>query len=98
MEKDKIIMLLCSQDYPEYMLEQTANKIERLSPPIASLFEVWADDGTEPQINICGYTYSNLIKGFGMKPIAAFLALDWLLREPEEASAALKRGIRKLNI
>lgn len=97
MTRDRIMMLLCSQDYPEFMLEQTADKIEHLSPQISSAFEEWAEFGTKPTIEYCGYTYAKLIKNFGMKPIAAFLALDWLFREPEIASVALKRGIRKIN-
>lgn len=98
MTRDRIMMLLCSQDYPEFMLEQTADKIEHLTPQISSAFEEWEKFGTEPTIEFCGYTYTKLVENFGMKPIAAFLALDWLSREPEKASAALKRGIRKINI
>ena len=30
MDRDNIIMLLCSQDYPQYMLEQTADKLENM--------------------------------------------------------------------
>ena len=98
MERDKIIMLLCSQDYPEFMLEQTADKLERLTPQIARLFETWAETEQKPDLEICGYSYSRLTRDFKMKPVAAFLALDWLVREPKKASAALNRGIRKLNI
>jgi len=98
MERDKIIMLLRSQDYLEFMLEQTADKIERLTPSVAQAFEIWSDSREVPEMEIYGYTYFNLIKDFGMKPIAAFLALDWLTRESKKASAALKRGIRKIII
>lgn len=98
MERDKILMLLCSQDYPEFMLEQTADKIERLTPEIARHFETWAETDENPNLEICGYSFSRLTSEFKMKPVAAFLALDWLVREPKKASAALNRGIRKLNI
>ena len=98
MNRDKILMLLCSQEYPEFMLEQTADKIERLSPNIAEAFESWADERVEPTMEICGYSYEKLIKDFNMRPIGAFLTLDWLTREPEKATEALKRGIRKLKV
>ncbi len=96
MGRDNILMLLCAQEYPEFMLEQTADKIEHLSPNIAKAFEDWADKEVIPTMDVCGYSYGKLIKEFNMRPIAAFLALDWLTREPEKASEALKRGIRKI--
>ena len=98
MNRDNILMLLCAQGYPEFMLEQTADKVEKLSYDIAKAFEDWVEDGTIPTMEICGYSYDKLIKNFNMRPIAAFLALDWLVREPEKASEALKRGIRKLKV
>ena len=30
MDRNNIIMILCSQDYPQYMLEQTADKLENM--------------------------------------------------------------------
>jgi len=29
-----------------------------------------------------------------MKPIGAFITLDWLIREPEKAKKSLKKGIK----
>lgn len=94
MNRDTIIQVLCAQDYPEFMLEQTADKIERFAPPIAQAFEDWVDDQIIPIICIEGWDYSRLIRDFNMRPVAAFLALDWLTREPEKANACLKRGIK----
>ena len=37
-------------------------------------------------------TIQRLIEQHNMKPIAAFLTLDWLSREPEAAIASLKCG------
>lgn len=96
MERDKIIMLLCAQNYPEYMLEQTADKVERLPHELSEALEEWADCGKEPDLEIQGYSYARLVKEYDMRPIGAFLTLDWLRREPEKAVAALKRGIRKI--
>ena len=31
---------------------------------------------------------------YKMKPIGAFITLDWLYREPDQAKKALKRGIK----
>lgn len=94
MTRDRIIMILCSQEYPEFMLEQTADKLERLVPYVAKAFDAWAEYGEEPTLTVGDWTYSKLIKKFIMRPIAAFLALDWLIREPEKAEKVLKRGIK----
>lgn len=94
MNRDNIIMILCAQDYPEYMLEQTADKIERMDAKIKRAFEEWVDNSAIPSIEIEGWSYDKLIQKFKMRPVAAFLALDWLMREPEKAAKALKRGIR----
>ncbi len=94
MNRDKIIMVLCAQDYPDYMLEQTADKIERMDKRINAAFEEWVDNNVTPSIIIEGWNYNSLIDKFNMRPIAAFLALDWLTRDPKNASKALNRGIR----
>lgn len=87
-------MTLCAQDYPDYMLEQTADKVEHMDERIKVAFEEWVDNNVIPTIEIEGWHYDKLVEKFRMRPVAAFLALDWLTREPEKAAKALKRGIR----
>lgn len=94
MNRDRIIMTLCAQDYPDYMLEQTADKVERMDERIKLAFEDWVDSNIIPTIEIEGWNYAKLVEKFKMRPVAAFLALDWLTRDPKKASKALKRGIR----
>lgn len=94
MNRDNIIMVLCAQDYPDYMLEQTADKVERMDERIKAAFEEWVENNVTPSVEIEGWNYNMLIHKFNMRPVAAFLALDWLTREPGTASKALKRGIR----
>lgn len=94
MERNNIIMILCSQDYPDYMLEQTADKVENMNKSLMEAFEDWANNGNIPTIEVEGWSYNRLIEKFNMRPVAAFLALDWLIRDPEKASKSLKKGIR----
>ena len=94
MERNNIIMILCSQDYPEYMLETTADKVENMNKSIKEAFEDWANDGTVPHIEVEGWSYNRLVDKFKMRPVAAFLALDWLIRDLEKASKSLKKGIK----
>ncbi len=94
MERSQIIEILKEEAYPEYMIEQTTNKLENLEPEIKMAFEQWHIDGTIPTITLEGYTYQDLVKLYGMKPVGAFITLDWLKREPEKAAKALERGIK----
>lgn len=94
MERDKIIELLNNQGYPAFMLDKTAEKLENLSSILQVPFENWAKCGIEPSFSIKGYSYSLLVVKFNMKPIGAFITLDWLIREPEKALESLNRGIK----
>ena len=94
MERKQIIEILKEEAYPEYMIEQTANKLENLVPEIKDVFEQWHLDGAIPSITLEGYTFQTLVNQFGMKPVGAFITLDWLKREPEKAARALEKGIR----
>lgn len=94
MEKEQIIKVLKEQEYPEFMIENTINKIINFSPVITKVFELWINNGREPNINIEGYSYTELVNNWGMKPIGAFITLDWLIREPEKAKTSLRKGIR----
>lgn len=39
-----------------------------------------------------GYTVKGLIKDYSMNPIAAYLTLDYLEKQPDEAKKSLKKG------
>ena len=77
MEREKIIEILKEESYPEFMIEQTVNKLENLEPEIKSAFEQWLNDGLIPTLSLEGYTYLDLVKNFGMKPVGAFKIL-WI--------------------
>lgn len=94
MERNKVIELLKEQGYPTFMLDKTADKIENLSPLLAEAFDNWAKHGIEASFTIKGYSYSSLIEKFGMKPIGAFITLDWIMKNPEKAIESLKHGIK----
>lgn len=94
MDRKALIAILKEEEYPDYMVENTIAKIERFNSQIADAFNQWIKDQKEPSLSIEGYTFSTLVNQFGMKPVAAFLALDWLIRDPQKATASLKKGIK----
>jgi len=91
MDKIQILEELQKEQYPEFMIENTIKKIENMNPEIKEALFCWIDKKECSDLIIAGYSFSNLVERKGMKPIGAFLTLDWLTREPEKAKAALKR-------
>jgi hypothetical protein len=71
-------------------------KVESLNEPIHSAINQWWEDNLIPGIAVQGYTVELLVAKHAMNPIAAFLTLDWLIREPEKALASLNKGHDKI--
>ena len=94
MDKQTLHQLLIDNGYPTHMIEKTIEKIEHFQPIVKKAFNDWVASGQDPKIEIQGYSFAQLIKDYGMKAIGAFITLDWLIRDPENASRSLKRGIR----
>ena len=79
-------------DYPEQGSELVAQKILEMQPSLRSEFDQWWNTGIVPTLEIEGYSVAMLMSEHNMNPIAAFLTMDWLLREPEKAITSLERG------
>ena len=94
MDRAIIEKILREEGYPSYMIEQTVTKIDNFQPSVKACFEKWVEDGTPPDIEIGGFTFRRFIEEQDKTPIAAFLALDWLVREPEIAKVSLSRKTR----
>lgn len=94
MDKEILTKLLKEENYPAHMVETTIGKLNRLQPIVAESFKSWLKEGVIPDFEIEGYSYRVLINDYGMKPVGAFITLDWLCRDPQKASLSLKRGIK----
>lgn len=94
MNKEILTKLLIEENYPAHMVDATIAKLNRLQPIVYDNFEAWLNEGRLPNFEIEGYSYSVLVNDYGMKPVGAFLTLDWLCRDPQKASLSLKKGIK----
>ena len=90
MEKEQLMKILQEEEYPEFMFEKTIEKILKFNSKIKDSFEQWLKDGYFPAIEVEGYTLTQLMYEFSMKPVGAFITLDWLIREPKKAKLTLK--------
>lgn len=94
MDRERIKEILVEEQYPEFMIENTADKIEAFSLVVCEAFDNWSKNKSQPNISIEGFSFTDLITKWGMNPVGAFITLDWLLREPEKAKRTLNKGIK----
>ena len=94
MERNDIIEILKSEGYPQFMLEKTADKIVAFKQEIADAFEALFTNKENPSVSIEGFSYETLVTDYKMNPVGALITLDWLIREPEIAKEALKKGVK----
>jgi|WetSurMetagenome_2_1015567.scaffolds.fasta_scaffold627208_2 hypothetical protein len=93
MNANELIPRLTSEfDYPLKGAQIVAEKLANVSPQMKEIIAKFWDTGEIPSIEVNGYTFSRLAQEHNMKPIAALLTLDWLIRDPEKAKASLKKG------
>ncbi len=86
--------LVKEYDYPAFMVEKTIDKVEKFDSDIYHEFEHWLSSGEESGIQVEGYSIRMLIDKYKMNVVGAYLTLDWLKREPEDAKKALLRGTK----
>lgn len=60
------------------------SKVRKLAPEILKAIKDWSD-GAVPEISVNGVSYAELTEIEDLKPIQAFLMLDWLKRDPVAA-------------
>ena len=93
-QPDEIIPRLVAEfGYTEKNAERVSQNLQECTLAVQESFEKWwRGEGLDPHLKVKGYTLKRLIEEYGFGPIAAFLDMDWLIREPEEAAKALSRG------
>ena len=94
MNREILMKILSENEYPPHIFESVIAKIEKFSHDMQIAFELWVNEGKAPLMVKEGYSFEILCKDYGMNPVGAFLTLDWLEREPLQASLALRDGIK----
>lgn len=97
-EGDQWLPLLKRNGYSDAAAASAAPKIEKMDPQLQNDLLRWDKIGDYPDREIEGFTVAGLVENAGMHPIGAFLMMDWLLREPDEAKYALAQPLTKLEI
>ena len=79
----------------EKQAEKLAEKLKGIDPSLEHILNQWFSDGIEDNDEeFEGYSVNSLKKQFGMSFTGAILTLDWLVRDPQIAKAAILKGIK----
>jgi hypothetical protein len=88
------IKKIIREKYPEYdksEMKDSLDKIDDFEDTLREELEKYLLQGESPACEKEGYDFERLIEEKKLHPIGAFLALDWLRREPEKAKEEFTR-------
>lgn len=77
--------------YSKRAAERAIAKLQRIDGELFAALSQWLDTGALRGPERETYTLGTLVEHHGMTPPAAFLAMDWLGRDPKTAVATLNR-------
>jgi hypothetical protein len=93
MNRETLRKVLVEQyDYKHSQVDGVLDRIEAFSAPVAEAFAHWLATGELNSPEIAGYTVQKILETQSMKPVAAYIQLQWLEDEPERALRSLRRG------
>lgn len=79
-------------NYSASAADAAAKSLVDADPRVQQAFYDWWKTGEICDLEVEGYNMQRLADEHGMNPVAAYLALDWLLKDPESALIPLTRG------
>jgi hypothetical protein len=90
---DLVPRLVEELDYPPDGARYIAERLEASDPRVrATFWRWWQGGGVDDELRIEGYTAARLVAEKGLNPLAAFVTVDWLCRDPELAAATIEAG------
>lgn len=95
MSNEEIVHLIQAkypEIYPYDKIHILTSGLEKISPLVKKALETFLQTNEHEEINLFGYSVQNLIAQQSMNEIAAYLTLDWIIREPDKAIKSLKKG------
>lgn len=81
--------------FDEAAAELMEKDLSAVCDQLKPLVQNWLETGAEDDDTMYeGYSLNSLKKAYDMYFTGAVLTLDWLIREPEKAKAAIRYGIK----
>ena len=93
-----ISQYLKENDYKKHEVKAVLKKLKNMDPDILNALIAWCKDGVADNLEIEEISVYELHEKMGFSYVNAYLYLDWLKREPQEAKIALAGVIDKVRI
>jgi len=94
MTQDIIHNSLLASGYSEKAASVLAEDLLRVSTELEPCLQSWCKSGEETDFSAAGFSIKGLMQKYQLRYPAALLSIDWVIKEPNVAIAAIKRGIR----
>lgn len=94
MNTSMLINALVEQGCKPARAIELAPQLEAMEAPLVKLLEHWVKTKEEGDFAAYGYSVKEFVDKWKLAYPAALRTMDWLLKEPEEATVLLKQGIR----
>lgn len=94
MNTSMLINALVAQGCAPARTAELASQLEAMDASLVKLLERWVETKEEGDFAAHGYSVKDFVEKWQLTYPAALLTMNWLLKEPEEATVLLKQGIR----
>ena len=92
--KEEIVKILMERGYTEKQAASVASDLLDVDEQLKDGLQHWLATNEEKDYEAADFKLSELKQQFDMTYPAALLTIDWLIKEPDLAMKAIKRGIR----
>lgn len=94
MNREQIVQALLKHQYTQIQADGVAEELTNIDIQLVPLLEKWIQAEVESDFKAEGFSLLELMSLYKMAYPAALLTIDWLIKDPIQASDAIKRGIR----
>lgn len=94
MTQDSIYNNLIAKGYPEKAAYILAEDLFKISTELKPHLHSWMESGEEVDYSVEGFSIKGLMQKYQLQYPAALLSIDWLIKDPATAIAAINRGVR----
>lgn len=90
---NRIKSLICEMGYTEKQAKHAICELRNMDKDLKKAFLWWIRNNEQPTIEIEGVTHAELMENLQMNPIAAFLFMDWLKKDPVAAKRTIFHSV-----
>lgn len=94
MNQEIIYAKLLDKGFQEKPASVLSEDLSKISIELETALRSWIESDEENDYVANGVSLKGLMKQYQLQYPAALLSIDWVIKDPNTATAAIKRGIR----